>query len=293
MKGTGQWANPESPKVVQERMTTTKTGLTVEQQKTISDPLSTVLSERDFLVPQYEEVLKMDMEDDDTAKRAKELRMLIVKNRTQGINVWHSTTKEYFLRGGQFVDSIKRKEIAINERMEETLEGIEKFKENRRKKQEVETHEKRVADLGDLVSYLPSTVSTLGAMPQDEYTILKKALAAIKKEKDEEIEKQKKADQEAADKQKKDWEEKERERIKQQLIDQQAAADKKIADAAAKKEQQEKKKLATAPMKDQLLVWIDTFTFDMSKTPESSVSSDIIAKFKSFKTWAKNQAEKS
>jgi len=56
----------------------------------------------------------------------KELRLKIRDNRTKGIEKWHKAEKEYFLRGGQFVDAVKRKEVLENERMEENLESNEK-----------------------------------------------------------------------------------------------------------------------------------------------------------------------
>jgi membrane protein involved in colicin uptake len=93
--------------------------------------LPQILDERKVLEEQFSEIVKMDIEDLETSKKARELRLLIQKNRTQGISVWHRTSKDYFLRGGQFIDAIKKKEIVINERMEETLEDIEKYAENK------------------------------------------------------------------------------------------------------------------------------------------------------------------
>jgi colicin import membrane protein len=95
--------------------------------------LPQIQSERTVLQEQYNEVIKLDIEEANTSKIAKELRLKIVKNRTQGIGVWHKTTKDFFLKGGQFVDAIKRKEEAVNIQMEETLEQIEKYAENKEK----------------------------------------------------------------------------------------------------------------------------------------------------------------
>jgi colicin import membrane protein len=91
--------------------------------------LPQITQERDQMADQYDEVVRMNIEDPKTMKLAKELRLRLRKNRTQGINVWHRTTKNFFLKGGQFVDAIKNREAAINERMEAGLEEIEKHLE--------------------------------------------------------------------------------------------------------------------------------------------------------------------
>lgn len=107
----------------------------IEEQKAneLIGNLPQIQSERSVLQEQYNEVIKLDIEEANTSKIAKELRLKIVKNRTQGIGVWHKTTKDFFLKGGQFVDAIKRKEEAVNIQMEETLEAIEKHAENKEK----------------------------------------------------------------------------------------------------------------------------------------------------------------
>ena len=105
-------------------------GLEVAKANELVGNLPQITSERDYLVTQYDIVVNLDIEAIQTAKDAKKLRLLISKNRTQGINKWHKTTKDFFLRGGQFIDAIKRKEVAVNERMEEMLMEIEKYQEN-------------------------------------------------------------------------------------------------------------------------------------------------------------------
>lgn len=105
-------------------------GIKEQKAKELMGNLPQLKKERDVLETQFNEIIKLDIKDLETSKKAKSLRLLIQKNRTQGINIWHKTTKDFFLRGGQFVDAIKRKEIAVNERMESQLEEIEKHFEN-------------------------------------------------------------------------------------------------------------------------------------------------------------------
>lgn len=91
--------------------------------------LQPIFAEREILAAQYAEIITKEI-NAATIKEAKELRNRIVKNRTQGIEAWHKVNKEFYLRGGQFVDAIKRKEVAENERMEANLSDIEKHYEN-------------------------------------------------------------------------------------------------------------------------------------------------------------------
>jgi colicin import membrane protein len=97
--------------------------------------LPQIIGERAELAKQYDEVIRMDVDNPETSTIAKKLRLLIRDNRTKGIAVWHKTSKDFFLKGGQFVDAIKRKEEAVNERMEETLEKIEKHAEIKRQEE--------------------------------------------------------------------------------------------------------------------------------------------------------------
>jgi hypothetical protein len=122
-------------------------------------------TERDELEAQFNEVIKMDIEAPETWKKARKLRLLIQKNRTKGINVWHKTTKDFFLKGGQFVDAIKRKEVAVNERMERDLEQIEKHEEILRQKKISELQEKRVKEL--LPYFENAEEISLGEMESD------------------------------------------------------------------------------------------------------------------------------
>lgn len=108
-------------------------GLTQEKEQELLSNLPQIKSEREVLEKQYEEVILLDIDDKKTVKKARELRLRIKDNRTKGIMVWHKSAKEFFLRGGQFVDAIKNKEIQVNERMESKLEEIEKYAENKEK----------------------------------------------------------------------------------------------------------------------------------------------------------------
>lgn len=341
----------------------------IEEQKAneLIGNLPQIQSERSVLQEQYNEVIKLDIEEANTSKIAKELRLKIVKNRTQGIGVWHKTTKDFFLKGGQFVDAIKRKEEAINIQMEEMLEQIEKHAENKEK----ERLAKLQSDRLELISpYLENTFGLdLAIMSEEMFEnflvgskqkyeakieaerleaerIEKERLAEIERQKAIEIENAKlKAEAEAKEKElakrnellkpyfryirdynkvlamdEKDFQqelknlnkeaietmkfEADQERKRQQAIqdaekEKQARIDaenklraKAEADAKAKADvEKEAEKLAKAPTKKQLTIWVDSFELPNTNV-DNETSKEIIEKFESFKKWSKSIIEK-
>ena len=107
-------------------------GLEASKGKEMTKGLDTVLAERSLLEKEFEVVSKLEITLENLDKFS-DLRKKIMKNRTQGINQWHTANKAYFLAGGRFVDAIKNKEIYINEQMEAKLMEGEKFFENQEK----------------------------------------------------------------------------------------------------------------------------------------------------------------
>lgn len=167
-------------------------GIEESQAGELIGNLPQIKTERKALEAQYEDVIKLDIEDAKTSVKARELRLLIQKNRTQGINVWHKTTKDFFLKGGQFVDAIKRVETAVNERMESTLEEIEKHAEIKEQKRISELKDKRVAELQLYAEFVPFGID-LGVLSDDEY---QKVFNGSKLQYDAKIEAEKKAESE-------------------------------------------------------------------------------------------------
>lgn len=121
-------------------------GITKEKEQELLVGLPQIKEERKVLEDQYSEVIKLDIDNPETAKVAKKLRLLIKTNRTQGIQTWHKNAKEFFLRGGQFCDAVKNMEIAVNERMESKLEEIEKHQEIK-EQQRISDLQKERADM--------------------------------------------------------------------------------------------------------------------------------------------------
>lgn len=144
-------------------------GIEMSKAKDLIGNLPQITSERDELAKQYDEVIKMDIDNPATQKAARELRLRIKDNRTKGLVVWHKTTKDYYLKAGQFVDAIKRKEEAVNTRMEDNLEKIEKHLEIKRQQLVQELRTKRAAEISQYKEFVPMAID-LGTISDEEYT---------------------------------------------------------------------------------------------------------------------------
>jgi colicin import membrane protein len=107
-------------------------GLEITKAQEMTSGLSTTLAEREVLKNAYADVIGLEITTE-TLPVFKELRLKIVKNRTQGIEKWHKANKAFYLAGGRFVDAVKNKEVAVNEDMESKLLEAEKFFENQEK----------------------------------------------------------------------------------------------------------------------------------------------------------------
>jgi len=103
----------------------------VKAQEMVSG-LSTIFAEREVLKNAYIDVIELPVSKENLPV-FKELRLKIVKNRTQGIEKWHKTNKAFYLAGGRFVDAIKNKEVLENEAMESKLLEAENFFLNQEK----------------------------------------------------------------------------------------------------------------------------------------------------------------
>jgi len=121
-------------------------GLEENKALELTSGLTTVLTERETLKNAYLDVIDLEVSEENLPT-FKELRLKIVKNRTQGIEKWHKTSKEFFLTGGRFVDAIKNKEVSENDRMEANLLEKEKHFENLEKERLNKIHLYRVGCL--------------------------------------------------------------------------------------------------------------------------------------------------
>jgi colicin import membrane protein len=145
-------------------------GLDEKKAVEITSGLTQILEERKTLTEMYSEVINLEITKENLDK-FRELRLKIRDNRTKGIEKWHKSNKEFWLRGGQFVDAIKNKEIAENERMENNLMENEKFFERLEAKRIEELKIQR-AELCQLYSeFIPLSVD-LGTLSDEDFNNL-------------------------------------------------------------------------------------------------------------------------
>jgi len=104
-----------------------KYGLAESKAKEISDMFKPMLDKMVELEKEYNHVASLPM-DPQTCKLAKELRLKYVKTRTTTATI-HKGLKEFYLKGGKFVDGWKNAQIMASSGIEENLMSIEKHYE--------------------------------------------------------------------------------------------------------------------------------------------------------------------
>lgn len=226
-------------------------GLEVAKATEMVSGLSTTLAEREVLKNAYIDVIELPITTE-TLPVFKELRLKIVKNRTQGIEKWHKNNKAFYLAGGRFVDAVKNKEVLINEEMEAKLMEAEKFFENQEKEKARILNESRIEKIRPYVDdvigldFAPMTDEDfddylLGKKTRFENELKEHEAEALRIENERlaEIERQKAIEEENA-KLKAEFELKEKELEKERT--EALAKQKAIQDEADKKAREEKAK---------------------------------------------------
>lgn len=172
-----------------------------------------------------------------------------------------------------------------------------------------ELHDKRVSELREYWSFLDEDIKIMnfGVMTDKYYNALLSDLTARKKDKEIELQKIREENERArleheriakelmqerikAEKERK-LAEQERERLTAELQRKEAEEREKIRlqQLEEEKARKEAKKLAKAPIKKQLKLWVDSF--ELPNPPQDEVAVEIMLKFNSFKSWAITQIE--
>lgn len=200
--------------------------------------LPQIKAERSVLEEQYNSIIQMDIEDTKTSKLAREVRLKIRDNRIKGLAVWHRTTKDVFLRAGQFIDALKRQEEAVNNRMESALEEIEKYAEIKEQKRLDKIENARHAQLEPYAEFVPFGANIRSISDEDFIKLFNGA----KMQMDAKIEAEKKAEAERIERDKKEAEEREAQRLENIRL--KAEAEKREAEIRAERVAQAKKEAA-------------------------------------------------
>jgi hypothetical protein len=121
-------------------------GLELTKAQEMTSGLSTTIAEREVLKNAYIDVIGLEI-NAENLPIFKELRLKIVKNRTQGLKEWHKKEKAFYLAGGNFIQAIYNKELAVNEKMESKLLEAEKYFENLEKQKAKELNDARITKI--------------------------------------------------------------------------------------------------------------------------------------------------
>lgn len=154
--------------------------------------LQTTLFERQILKDAYVDVIDLEITTENLST-FKELRLKIVKNRTQGLTKWKEREKAFYLAGGNFIQAIYNKEVAVNEEMESKLLEAEKFFENKAKEEKEKLNYERIERIKMYVEDVTGLdFSDMNDYDFDDYVLGKKTRfeneAKAKKEAEEKAE---------------------------------------------------------------------------------------------------------
>lgn len=237
-------------------------GLEVSEVNGMVGGIDVIKHELEVLKNAYIDVIKLEITPENLPT-FKDLRKNFTKNRTSAEKL-RKAKKSYFLNGGRFVDAIFKKIDAERELMESKLLEAEKFFENQEKEKAHLLNLERIEKIrpyvqdADNMSFLEFDDESF-----DDFVLGKKTR----------------------------FENEQKEREAREMLEADLKAKQ---DAELKSEQESKKeaeKLAKAPIKRQLYVWVDSFNYGLQPL-ENETTKDVILKFEAFKKWAKSEIEK-
>jgi glycerol-3-phosphate cytidylyltransferase-like family protein len=264
-------------------------GIELSKAQEMTNGLSATLAEREILKNAYIDVIGLEI-NAESLPIFKELRLKIVKNRTQGIEKWHANNKAFYLAGGRFVDAVKNKEIIVNQEMESKLLEGEKYFENLEKEAKRLLNIERIERIRPYIEHADALDFTeMNEYDFDDFVLGKKTRfeneAKQRKIEAERIEAERIAElkrQKAIEDENKILKAKiEAERLKRIEAE-------KIEAERIEAERIEAELKAKAPIKEQLNIWVDSFELPY-RIVINEQSEEIALKFEDFKKWAKNK----
>ena len=245
--------------------------------------LSVTIAERQVLKDAYIDVIQLEV-NAENLPTFKEFRLKFVKIRTS-IDKWHKSNKAFYLAGGRFVDAIKNKEIAETEEIEAKLMEAEKFFENQQKQKAKELNNLRISKISPYVENADQMDFKEFSDEDFEDFVFGKKVKQEQRIADEKAEAER-VESERIEREK----EIEAQRIENAKLKAEAEAREVQAQAEQKERIETAEKLAKEPIKKQMIAWVETFTYGLPLENETSIL--ILAKFESFKKWAKSEINK-
>lgn len=201
-------------------------GLDSTKAQEIEAMFTPMLEKMKALEGEYNQILKLEISPE-TCAQAKELRLKYVKVRTATAEI-HKNLKDFYLKGGRFVDGWKNAQLFASQQIEETLKKIETHYEIL----EAERKEKLKAERVALIQQYVQDVNTfmLHEMSEEAFQLL---LAGSKHQYEMRIAAEKKAEEDRIIRERAEAEE--RERIRLENIRLKEEADKKQKELEAER----------------------------------------------------------
>lgn len=156
-------------------------GLQENEAQQISAFFIPMLDKMKELELEFNEVVKMPLEPS-TFQKAKELRLKYVKVRTGTADI-HKKAKDYYLKGGRFVDGWKNAQALASHGKEETLEKIEKHYEIMEAERKANLKAERLELISDLCEN--PEMYPLGEMSEAAFKQLFDGFVLAKQQKEE------------------------------------------------------------------------------------------------------------
>lgn len=160
-------------------------GLQTSKAKEIKKMFQPMLDKMEELEKEHNEIVSQEITPE-LSKQAREVRLKLVKVRTGTAKI-HKELKDFYLKGGRFVDGWKNAQLMASKGLEENLENIEKHYENLEKQRIAELQEERAEIIRKLDPH--SVTDQLGAMPEsiwENYKFGVEAAVEARKKRDEE-----------------------------------------------------------------------------------------------------------
>lgn len=164
-------------------------GIEESKAQQIAEQFKPMLDKMVELEIEANAVFKLGQDDMEASKKAKEVRLKYVKVRTGTAEI-HKEQKSFYLQAGRFVDGWKNAQLFASQGIEEKLETIEKFAENKENERLEKLQELRVALISEFVD---DTIGLdLGNMQDDVFDAY---LSAKKQAKADKVEAQRVAEE--------------------------------------------------------------------------------------------------
>ena len=148
-------------------------GIEESKAKLISDQFKPMLDKMVELEVEANEVFSLDIDDKESAKKAKEVRLKYVKVRTGTAEI-HKAQKAFYLQAGRFVDGWKNAQLFASQGIEEKLEVIEKYAETIEKQKAKDLNDARIAMLEPYGDFIGMSFAEFSDEDFDDYVLGKK-----------------------------------------------------------------------------------------------------------------------